>query len=151
MTYIEYKQQRQNEFNALPVFYAFSDEQFDRALEDRHLTREQAKTALCRFWGGGFYLRSDRDQIFNWIKSDRLSELMKDPKFAEDAFLYEMNNHEYAINWEGDWDVCNCFGNCKYSEDKSYIDYLNELGFDDAIISAYGRARVKHMKIAERW
>ena len=31
MTYIEYKNQKQNEFNNLPIFYAFSNEQLEKA------------------------------------------------------------------------------------------------------------------------
>lgn len=45
------------------------------------------------------------------------------------AFKYEMFNHEYAINWQGDWDVCRCFSKKElpYTEDPermlSYTDF----------------------------
>ena len=38
-----------------------------------------------------------------------IDEALKDEEFAEAAFLYEMDNHEYAINWSGDADVLACF------------------------------------------
>lgn len=45
------------------------------------------------------------------------------------AFKYEMFNHEYAINYQGDWDVCSCFSKkaLPYTENTermlSYTDF----------------------------
>ena len=65
--------------------------------------------------------------------------LIADKEFAEAAFLYEMDNHEYAINWDGDDDVLRCFG----------LDYedLVKLNLEDA----YRIARQKHYKQMEEW
>lgn len=72
-------------------------------------------------------------------------------EYMEEAFLYEMNNHEYAINYyQGDWEVCGCFGNCKWGESKNYIDYLTEMGKAN-LIPVYERARKRHYKNAENW
>ena len=68
-----------------------------------------------------------------------LHEALKDEEFAEAAFLYEMDNHEYAINWDGDADVLACFS---LDEKK-----LHEMGLD----GAYHRARRAHMKHAQEW
>jgi len=57
------------------------------------------------------------------------------------AFKYEMYNHEYAINYQGDWDVCSCFCRCEYGDYKTGADYLSESGFSDDVISAYSEAR----------
>lgn len=38
MNYKEYREKRQAEYNALPIFYAFGDEQFKEALRERGLT-----------------------------------------------------------------------------------------------------------------
>lgn len=146
MTYDEYKQQRQDAFNSLPIFFAFSKEQFKEAMESRGLTVDDTDK-LYSFPGGGFYLRSDADIVrafFN--KPDPIKELMNDEGFAESAFYYEMANHEYHINWQGDWDVCSCFGNCEYDEEKTYVDYLKEEGYSDKTILAYHRARKKFLK-----
>ena len=61
-------------------------------------------------------------------------KLREDKEFAEAAFLYEMDNHEYAINWSADEDVMDCFS----------IDWqmLRDWGLEDA----YRRARNQHMK-----
>lgn len=100
---------------------------------------------------GGFYLKKDAEIIRAYFsKQDELSELMKDKTFATEAFLYEMNNHEYAINWQGDYDVCSCFCKCNFSEDKTFVEYLTE-GTMESLIPAFMEARRKHSKIAENW
>ena len=66
---------------------------------------------------------------------------MKNPEFAESAFYYEMGNHEYHINWQGDWDVCSCFGDCEYSDGKTYVDYLKEIGYTQETINAFKLAK----------
>ena len=145
MTYEEYRENRQTEFNALPIFFAFSNEQFEKALNERGVTLEDAPNKVCKYGYGGFYLKSDADIIKEYHKRDRDSELRemmnKDLDFAYGAFKYEMYNHEYPINWQGDWDVCNCFGECEYSDDKYGVDYLRELGFSEAVIGQYYKAR----------
>ena len=65
--------------------------------------------------------------------------IVNDKDVAEAAFLYEMDNHEYAINYDGDDDVLRCFG--------MDFDDLQEAGLMDA----YRRARNAHMKNAEEW
>ena len=69
--------------------------------------------------------------------NEELHEALKDEEFAEAAFLYEMNNHEYAINWDGDDDVLDCFG--------LTFDKLKELN----LVNAYSRARKAHYKQME--
>lgn len=39
-----------------------------------------------------------------------IMDTLKNKDFALAAFLYEMDNHEYAINYDGDGDVLGCFG-----------------------------------------
>ena len=73
-------------------------------------------------------LRCHREEIY---------ELLKDKQAAEEAFFYEMFNHEYAINLSGDEDVLDCFG--------LTVDKLDEMGLRDVYLSA----RRKYMKRAE--
>ena len=154
MTYVEYKKKIQDGFNTLPIFYAFGMKQFKEQMEQRGLT-ENDTDKIRQFYGGGIYLVKDEPIIKAWLdeydNGNKLKKLMKNPKFAEEAFLYEMNNHEYAINWQGDWDVCSCFGNPKYSEDKTGVDYLKDMGFGTETITAYLKARKRHYKLAENW
>lgn len=149
MTYTEYKSARQGEFNALPIFWAFSNRQFEEAMQKRGLTSKDTDK-IFSIGHGGFALKSDKDVILAFLKKeDPLPELMKDPAFAESAFFYEMCDHEYGINWQGDWDVCSCFGGCEYSEEKGGADYLTDMGYGNDTISAYFLAKKRYYKEAE--
>lgn len=57
---------------------------------------------------------------------------------AFDIFVDEMDNHEYAINWDGDDDVLGCLS-LKY-------DKLVEMN----LVDVYNAAR-EHYKHAEDW
>lgn len=149
MTYKEYKVIRQKSVNDLPIFWAFSNSQFKEAMEERGLT-ENDTDKIYSLGGGGFYLRSDAEVIHAFFnKKDELPELMKDPAFAEEAFFYEMKNHEFGINWQGAWDVCRCFGDCEYGEEKGGVDYLREMGYGEETVAAYKRAKKHYYKMAE--
>ena len=146
MTYKEYKDQRQKEFNELPIFFAFSKDQFKKAMEERGLT-ENDTDQLYGIGPGGYYLKKDAQTIRDFMYAeDPLPGLMKDPEFAEDAFYYEMANHEYHINWQGDWDVCQCFCDVEYNDEYSYADYLLLGDYDDSTIEAFKKARARFLK-----
>jgi hypothetical protein len=152
MTYQEYREKRQKEFDALPIFYAYSNKQLEEELAVRGLTMNDLKQ-VGRIKGiGGFFLLKDRPIIAEYFnKPDELVELMKDTEFAVQAFLYEMDNHEYAINYyQGDYDVCSCFCKCEWSEYKTYTDYLEEANHKEWIVP-YEVAQRKHMKKAKNW
>ena len=128
MTYEEFINAKQKEVNELPLFFAFSDKQMDQQLAERGATRSDVYS-LGNY--GAFYLKKDKEIIRAYfLKEDKLPELMKDEQFAEDAFYYEMCNHEYGINWQADWDVCSCFASkeLEYDEEKDWRNYLEESG-----------------------
>lgn len=157
MTYQEYKQRSQEEFNALPIFFAFGNKQFKEAMEARGLTENDTDKIYRLGDSGGYYLRSDAPIIREFFKKQKedkeLLELMKDRDFAISAFRYEMDNHEYAINYyQGDWEVIGCFSSkpLEFSDDKNYKDYLYEAGMED-LIPEYQIARESHFKAAEDW
>lgn len=149
MTYKEYKDIQQKTANELPIFWAFSMDQFKEAMEERGLTVNDTDK-IYGLGGGGYYLKSDAEVIRAYFnRKSILPELMKDPLFAEDAFYSEMCNHEYGINYQGDWDVCSCFGGCEYNSWKSGEDYLKEIGYGDSVIQAYKSAKKRYHKSAE--
>lgn len=150
MTYKEYIEKKQQEFNTLPIFFAFSTERLVEQMKERGLAEDDFDKIYRLGDTGGFYLKSDSKIIDAYYdKPDKLKELMKDVEFAEDAFEYEMANHEYAINYQGDWDVCICFGNCEYDECKCYTQYLKDMGYSDEVIRAFKNAKTKHYKMME--
>ena len=70
------------------------------------------------------------------------------------AFKYEMFNHEYIINWQGNWDVFSCFGNVKYKGDDlsstdEIEDYCQQLGFTDMHRKAFKQAYKEYYEVAK--
>ncbi len=152
MNYAEYCKKKQEEYNALPVFYAFSIKQFEEAMQERGLNSKHDLDQVRSLGYGGYYLKKDELKIKEFLnKPDELKELMEsDEQFAEEAIYFEMANHEYHINWQGDWDVCMCFGGCEYGEMKDYNDYLKEMGYSDKVANIYKKARNRFMKDADK-
>ena len=155
MTYQEYKKNKQQAVNELPIFFAFSNEQFEKEMNKRGLTVNDTDK-IYKLPGnlGGFYLRKDAQIIKDFfMKKDELEDLMKDHDFAVSAFKYEMDNHEYAINtYQGDWEVVGVFSQkpLEFADDKNYKDYLIEADMED-LIPWYQEARTLHYKDAEEW
>ena len=149
MTYGEWKDAKQKAFNELPIFFAFNDYQFKEAMEERGMTVNDTDK-IFKLGTGGYYLRTDAQKIRDFINSqNELHGLMKERDFAVSAFLYEMQNHEYAINrYQGDFDVCDCFleSEPEFGEKKSYRDYLKEAGHEDWI-EPYQEARQKYFEL----
>lgn len=149
MNYREYKEQRQKEFNALPIHFAFSTDRFREEMEAMGLT-EGDTDQIIAVGGGGFMKKEDEHLLDEFLESDHLKDLMEeDPKFAEDAFYYEMANHEYHINWQGDWDVVSCFGSVKYEEYTGGMTYLCRMGYSESVMRAYEQARKRFLRDAE--
>lgn len=146
MTYEEYRNERQKEYDALPIFYAFSDWQFEEAMEKLGLTVNDTDKLYKLGKTGAFYLKKDAPIIEAFFKGrDKLPDLMKDYDFCFGACLYEMNNHEYCINWQGNYDVLSCFGNIEYTEDADELkQYFDQLGWSDTQRRAFLAARKKH-------
>ena len=63
-------------------------------------------------------------------------------EYWKSAFLSEMYNHEYGINWQADYDVISCFGNCSSVEDYTNTGKLfSAAGFNEIQKAAYMAAR----------
>ena len=96
MTYQEYTSKRQEEFNALPVFYAFNDKQFEEGMNRFGLTVKDTDKIFRLGNTGGFYLKADSDKIRSFFDDDTLKDLMQDKKFAEDVTAFFASIHEQA-------------------------------------------------------
>ncbi|MBQ6329293.1 MAG: hypothetical protein IJI35_09795, partial [Kiritimatiellae bacterium] len=126
-----------------------SDDYSERQSKERYLRnyypmRREYQTMFCSFKDAAdWYKRDKASAIFSNIAfayfkpSDRqfvehLNELyeafeacnnpLRDYAHAKAAFEAEMWNHEYAINWQADYDVISCFAKVAYKGDGSEID-----------------------------
>ena len=76
----------------------------------------------------------------------RSAEMAQDYAYIKSGFLYEMYNHEYGINWQGDWDVLSCFGSVEYHDENGLTGYFDQLHFSDTQRRAYLDARREYYK-----
>ena len=137
--YLELKKRHEKELEDFPIAYAFNDKQLEEALVKLNATKEECVTV---FGHGDIVKRENAKPLIKMMErqvEELQQRLRDDPDFAEAAFLYEMDNHEYAINWSGDEDVLACF-NLSFEK-------INKWGLQ----MAYRRARERHMEHAEEW
>ena len=137
--YLELQKRHQKELEEFPIAYAFNDKQLEEALEKLGATKEECVSV---FGHGDIVKRTDAKRLVAMLENQReemLQRIKDDPIFAEAAFLYEMDNHEYAINYSGDEDVLDCFG--------ITFEHINRWGLQ----YAWGMAKHKHMEHAEKW
>lgn len=156
MNYEQLRQKHQDEFNNFPIGFAFSNEQFDEWIEKWNLKpNSDGKYDVIGIGGGGFIQRKDLAAFSEMCKRHREEEKIyySNPEFMEDAFYYEMCNHEYGINWQADYDVLSCFSHIKYCGDDVWGSaeterYFNELGFSQDVRNAYYKAKKRYEKDA---
>ena len=137
--YLKLLEIQREELNNFPIIYAFDEKQLEEGLKKLGATKEECVTI---FNHGDIVKKEDADAFVNMLKRHTREVqdlLLSDTNVAEEAFLYEMDNHEYAINWSGDEDVLSCFG--------IDIDDLVEMGLK----TAYMNARRRHMDHAREW
>ena len=137
--YLDFKSKHEKELNEFPIAYAFNDKQLEEALAKLGATKEECVSV---FGHGDIVKRENADLFIEMLErhTDEIKQkLVEDVEFAEAAFLYEMDNHEYAINWSADEDVLDCF--C------INWDFICKHGLQ----MAYDSARNKHFKQMEDW
>lgn len=102
--YLDMMKRQQQELTDFPIAYAFNEKQLEEALEKLGATKEECCTYLNM---GDVMKKTDVPAFKAMLKrhTEELQNAMKNEQFAEEAFRYEMDNHEYAINWSGDDDV----------------------------------------------
>lgn len=139
--YHELKDRQQKEINEFPMAYAFNNKQLEEALVK---LGNVDISECCTYLGiGDVLLKKDVPALKEMMKrhNEECREFLKgDENDIYEAFLYEMDNHEYAINYEGDENVLSCFA----------IDaaMLKEYGLQ----LVYDKARREHMRKAhEEW
>lgn len=119
--------------------------------EFKAVFREQTKDMIYN--PVSFSYMSDPDFVKHHVELLQILENVKaatsgDYEYLRKAFLYEMYNHEYGINWQADYDVLSCFGSVQYHGDttEALETYFAELNFTDIQKRAYMDARKQYFK-----
>lgn len=106
--YLELKTKHQKEVNEFPMFFAFSNEQFEKGMLKFGYTPDQTDMIYKLGNTGGFYRRSDADalhEMFDRHERERTEAIASDPTgdgYIYDMFLYELRNHEYGYTGEAE-------------------------------------------------
>lgn len=135
--YHDLKRRHEQELSEFPVAYAFNKEQLEEALSKLGAVKDE----VCSVLGiGDIVKKTDAGAFIAMLRrhAREIHELLKsDEKLAEEIFEYEMDNHEYAINYDGDGDIYRCLG---LNEQR-----IRAMGLEEA----YSRARRSHFKHME--
>lgn len=100
--YAEMNHRHQAAVNALPLKFAFSDEQFERAMAELGLKPTDTDKIYKLGVGGGFYRKTDAELVRKTFEdnSKELEDAIAADKtgkgFVYEMFLYELRNHEYG-------------------------------------------------------
>ena len=101
-----------------------------------------------------YYDASERDFVEHHISLLNALECQKNAlsgnfEYWKDAFLNEMFNHEYGINWQADYDTLSAFGNLSWSGDDAGPDvYMKQLQLNETQQTAYYAARSEYFRTA---
>ncbi len=100
--YAELRNRQQEEFNALPLGFAFGDKQFEEMMKKWGLDPEKDLDKIYSVGYGGYIQKKDAELLHKTrerhdaemeaaIEADKTGE-----GFIYQMFLYELDNHEYG-------------------------------------------------------
>jgi hypothetical protein len=101
-SYLTLKEKHQKEFSDFPIFFAFSNEQFERGMKKFGLNPDDTDKIYSLSGTGGYYLRSDAEALhdmFDRHERERQEAIEADTTgegYIFDMFNYELANHEYG-------------------------------------------------------
>lgn len=104
--YLELKNRHEKEFNEFPMFFAFSNKQFEEGMAKFGLKPDQTDMIYKFGNTGGFYLRTDSEKLKEMLtrhEAEMEEAIAADETgdgFIYDMFNYELGNHEYCITWD---------------------------------------------------
>ena len=137
--YVEMKERHQKMIDNLDLKFAFSDEQFEKAMQELGLTKDDTDK-IVGIGAGGFCLKETADKLIEYYKQfdEELTKAFNNDEFLIDAFEYELGNHEYIISYDID-DTLRALNISikEYQENKRYQELMK------VAISNYKKAMEK--------
>lgn len=104
--YRKLRERQQQEFNALPLGFAFNNRQFAETMQGWGLDPEKDLDKICSIGYGGFVQKKDVDLLHTTTarhETELKAAIAADPTgegFICDMFRYELDNHEYGYTME---------------------------------------------------
>lgn len=96
------RKKQQEEFNKLPLGFAFSNEQFAEMMKGWGLDPDKDTDKIYRIPGGGFVQKKDHTLLHETMDrhqkeiEEAIEADVDGTGFVYEMFLYEMDNHEYG-------------------------------------------------------
>ena len=103
--YITMKKRHQERVNALPLMFAFSQQQFNEGMEKLGLEPTDTHK-ITSIGAGGFIRKADIAHFHDTMEAMEIEaqaaidEDTDGSGFIKDMFLYELANHEYCITYD---------------------------------------------------
>lgn len=132
--YRELMNKQQEEANALPLGFAFSNKQFAEMMQGWGLTIEDTDKIL-RLPGGGFIQKKDSDKLHETLDrhdAELKSAIAGDADgtgFIYEMFLCELDDHEFGYTGDAE-DALDALG---YTVEQVYADERLHRGFSKAV------------------
>lgn len=140
--YAEMRQRQQQEVNALPLGFAFSNKQFDEMMRGWGLDPDKDVDKIYKLGGtGGFYKKADAQLIrdtfsrHNAELEEAIAEDTTGEGFIYEMFLCELDNHEYGYTRDTE-DTLDALG---YTADEVLGDPRLKRGIEKAVTEICGR------------
>ena len=141
--YAEMRQRQQQEVNALPIGFAFSNRQFEEMMRGWGLDPEKDLDKIYKLGStGGFYQKTDAQLIRNTFNrhEEELQTAIKEDKtgngFIYEMFLNELADHEYGYTGEYE-DTLDAMG---YTREEVQADKRLLHGLEKAAQKIMGRS-----------
>lgn len=138
--YADLKQRQQQEFDAFPMQYAFSNRQFTEAMAALGL-KPTDTDKIYKAPGGGIYRREDGPRLkamMDRFDAELSVAIAADPTgdgFIYEMFLYELGNYEYDVTGDLD-ETLDALG---YTLDDVRADPRLARGLERARLDVLGR------------
>ena len=132
--YAELRHRQQEEFNALPLGFAFSQKQFDEMMQGWGLDPEKDLDKILRIPGGGYVQKKDADLLHKTRErhdAEMAAAIAEDTAgegFIYQMFLAELADHEYGYTGDDD-DTLDALG---YTMEQVMADKRLLHGFEKA-------------------
>lgn len=139
--YAEMRQRQQEEFNALPLRFAFGQEQFNEMMEKWGLNPEKDCDKILSIGYGGYVQKKDAE-LLHQTQARHDAEMEKavaedetGEGFIYEMFLNELADHEYGYTRDTE-DTLDALG---YTAEEVLSDPRLKHGFEKAIARICGR------------
>lgn len=138
-----YYHMRKDYISAFRIFHNDAEEKaFEKEIKDKTYN----PVSFCYMDDADFVIKQ-LDLLMQLQEAKK--DVANNYEYQKSAFVKEMFNHEYAINWQADYDTLSAFGNITWKgDDANLTDYFDQLGFTDVQRRAYVDARREYYKLA---